>query len=132
MKNEGVQVVFIDYLQRIVHNKNRDAQELEEISNIIADATREEGIAIILLSQMQNIAENEIPTIGHLKGSGGIGESADTILLLDNIARRTHKDTDKGNMDIYVEQRYGDSGKVELLCDLGTLWFGDRASDMPF
>ena len=119
-------VVFIDYLQRIKHDRNRQAQELEEISNIIADATRLYDIPIILLSQMANIAEREQPTIGHLKGSGGIAESADIILLLDNLYRRSKQDSDKGKFEIVIEQRYGDSGKIKIMTDLGTCSFYDE------
>ena len=126
MKKEGCEVVFLDYLQRIDHDRNKQAMELESISNQLADATRELGITVVLLAQLSNLAERETPTIGHLKGSGGVGESADTVLLFDNVYRRTKNDMDKNSIDIYVEQRYGDSGKIELTSDLGSMWFGDK------
>jgi replicative DNA helicase len=119
-------VVFIDYLQRIKHNRDRQAQELEEISNMIADATRMYEIPIILLAQLSNLAERETVSIGHLKGSGGIGEAADMILLLDNIYRKSKQDTDKGKFEITIEQRYGDSGIIKCTSDLGTCTFADN------
>lgn len=61
-------VIFIDYLQRIKHDRNRQAFELEDISNKIADATRLYDVNVVLLSQLQNLAEREIPSIGSLKG----------------------------------------------------------------
>jgi replicative DNA helicase len=118
-------VIFIDYLQRIDHDRNRQAQSLETISNAIADATREHNVTIVLLSQMQNIAERETPSIGHLKGSGGIAESADIILLLDNVYRRTKDESKKGIIEIIVEQRYGDSGVVKVYSDLSRSIFQD-------
>lgn len=123
----GYNIVFIDYIQRIKHNRNNSANELEDISNNIADAARENNIAIVLLSQLNVNAENphEAPTIGNLKGSGGIGEAADTILLLDNLYRRTKSEADKNKMDIYIEQRYGDSGKLTLQIDLGACRFNN-------
>lgn len=118
-------VVFIDYLQRIEHDRNRQAQELEKISVAIADATREFNVPIVLLSQLSNLAERDGVSIGALKGSGGIGESADTIILLENLYRKQKLDENKNKMDIYVEQRYGDSAKFTVYTDLATCNFAD-------
>ena len=109
----GFKVICIDYIQRISHNRNNQAQELEDISIKLADAAR----------QLNAAGEREIPNMGHLKGSGGIGESADTILLLDNLYRRTKKDDDKNRIDIYIEQRHGDSGVLKIQSDLGSCQF---------
>lgn len=57
--------------------------------------------------------------------SGGIGESADVILLLDNPYRRDKSEINKNKMDIYIEQRYGDSGRISLSTDLGICKFSD-------
>lgn len=119
-------VLFIDYLQRIQHDRSRQAQELEKISIAIADSTREFGIPIILLSQLSNAAERDGASIGTLKGSGAIGEAADVILLLDSLYRRNKADENKNKMDCYIEQRYGDSGKIELETDLSWCKFADR------
>lgn len=119
-------VIFIDYLQRILHNRENQATALEGISNQIADATRDYNVTVVLLSQLQNIAERETPTIGHLKGSGGIGESADVIMLLDNLYRRSKEDeTKKGKFKIYIEQRYGESGVVDIAGNLGISEYAD-------
>lgn len=118
-------VVFIDYLQRISYNIHKEAQELQMICNKIADAAREYNISIVLLSQLANSAEREGVSIGSLKGSGGIGESADIIILLENLYRKQKTEENKNKMDVYIEQRYGDSGKIELYTDLSTCMFGD-------
>jgi len=124
-------IIFIDYLQRIKHDRNKQATELEQISNAIADATRNYGVSIILLAQLANIAEREEPNIGHLKGSGGIGEASDCIILLDNIFRRTKNDKDKGKFKIVIDQRYGDSGIIKIMSDLGTSTFCDSVETYP-
>ncbi len=123
----GYKIIFIDYIQRIKHGINKEAQELEHISTQIADSARLNNIAIVLLSQLNVNAENphEPPNIGNLKGSGGIGEAADTILLFDNLYRRTKSESDKNKINIYLEQRYGDSGKLTLMADLGACRFRD-------
>lgn len=123
----GNPVIFIDYLQRITHDRNKQAQELETIAVSIADATREYNCPIILLSQLANDAERNGVSIGSLKGSGGIGEAADVILLLDNLYRKQKSEEFKNIMDCYIEQRYGDSGKITFNTDLGTSKFHDHA-----
>jgi len=120
-------VIFIDYLQRFVYNVHKEAQELQIICNKIADAAREYNVAIVLLSQLANLAEREGVSIGSLKGSGGIGESADVIILLENLYRKQKLEENKNKMDLYLEQRYGESGKLELHTDLSTCMFADLA-----
>jgi replicative DNA helicase len=121
----GYKVVFIDYLQRIASKGGNRADELESYSIKIADAARQSNLGIILLSQLNAGAENDVPNMGSLKGSGGIGEAADTILLLDNLYRRSKKETDKNCFDIYIEQRYGDSGRISIKADLGSCYFNN-------
>lgn len=62
--------------------------------------------------------------------SGGIGEAADVIFLFDNIYRRTKNETDKNKIDIYIEQRHGDSGLLELQCDLGSCTFRNLSQEI--
>ena len=119
----GFKIIAIDYIQRIAHDRNRQAQELEDISIRLADAARNYNVALIILSQLNAMGEREVPNMGHLKGSGGIGESADTIILLDNIYRRTKNDEERNKIDLYIEQRHGDSGLLSLQCDLGSCQF---------
>ncbi len=125
----GFKVIMIDYLQRISHDRNKQAQELEDISIRLADASRQHNVALILLSQLNAAGEREAPNMGHLKGSGGIGEAADVILLFDNIYRRSKNENDKNKIDIYIEQRHGDSGKAELFADLGSCNFRNLATE---
>jgi replicative DNA helicase len=126
---QGFKVIFIDFLQRIAHDRKNEASALEDIATKIADSTRADNVSIVLLSQLSNLAEREIPTVGHLKGSGGIGESGDCILLFDNIYRRTKREDDKNKIDIYIEQRYGDSGVIHLQSNLGTCSIKDLVYD---
>lgn len=121
----GYKVIAIDYIQRIQHNRHNQAQELEDISIKLSDAARQHSVSLLLLSQLNAMGEREIPNMGHLKGSGGIGESADVILLLDNLYRRTKKSEDRNRIDVYIEQRHGDSGLLKLQCDLGKCQFNN-------
>jgi len=125
----GFKVIMIDYIQRIAHDRNRQAQELEDISIRLADSARQNNVALILLSQLNALGERDVPNMGNLKGSGGIGEAADVIFLFDNLYRRTKKEDDRNKVDIYIEQRHGDSGRAHLWSDLGSCRFGNLAEE---
>jgi replicative DNA helicase len=126
MAKMGYRVIFIDFLQRMKYDNRNEAQELARICNNIADASRLYDVSIVLLSQYNAMGERELPNMSHLKGSGGIGEAADCILLIDNLYRRLKDDSLKGQLDVYVEQRYGDSGMVKLNAELGKSLITDR------
>lgn len=123
-------VIMIDYVQRILHNEDRQAQELERICKAIADATRQFNCTIILLSQLKNESETREPNTGDLKGSGGIAETADTIMIIDNVFRRTKQESDRGLTHISVEQRYGEGGKFTCYADLGICLYKDLHPDV--
>lgn len=60
--------------------------------------------------------------------SGGIGEAADVIFLFDNLYRRTKEENDRNKVDVYIEQRHGDSGLAHLWADLGSCRFNNLAT----
>jgi len=120
----GARIIFVDYIQRINYDIKNSANELEYISKQLADITRALNISLILLCQLNVRAEQEIPSIQHLKGSGGIGEAADTILIFDNVFLRTKMEINKNRMDVEITQRYGESGKFKMFADLALCKFG--------
>lgn len=122
---DGCEVIVIDFLQRVVKLTNNETTELTDISNMIADLAKNHGVSIIALSQLQNVAEKEVPTIAHLRGSGGIADAADCIILMDNLYRRTKKDDAKNRVDLHIEQRIGDPGTVKCWATLGNCFFID-------
>lgn len=121
----GAKVIFIDFFQRIVHDIRNKTNELEEIAQRLADATREFDIALFMLSQLSNLAEREIPSISHLKGTGGLAEASDSIIIMDNVFRRTGSEREKNRIDLEITQRYGESGKLTVYADLGKCYFNN-------
>ncbi len=121
----GAKVIFIDFLQRIHTDISNKVNELEAISQLLADAARQFNISIFLVSQLSNIAERESPSVAHLKGSGGIAEAADVILILDNLKRRTGSEKNKNIFNIEITQRYGESGRFNIFGDAGRCFFSD-------
>lgn len=64
--------------------------------------------------------------------SGGVGEAPDTILLFDNLYRRTKEETEKGKINIIIEQRHGDSGMCSIVADLGACKFNNAAKENKY
>jgi len=121
----GAKVIFIDFFQRIIHDIKNKVNELEEIAQRLADASREYNVAIFILSQLSNLAEKETPSISHLKGTGGLAEASDTILIFDNVYRRTGDENFMNRIDVEITQRYGESGKLSLYSDLGKCFYSN-------
>lgn len=121
----GSKVIFIDFFQRITHDIKNKVNELEEIAQRLADTTREYDIALFMLSQLSNLAEKETPSLSHLKGTGGLAEASDTIMILDNVYRRTRDERFKDRIDIEITQRYGESGNLSIYADLGKCAFNN-------
>jgi len=78
-----------------------------------------------MLSQLSNLAEKEIPSISHLKGTGGLAEASDTIMIFDNISRRNKNESNRSRIDIEITQRYGESGRLSIYADLGRCFFNN-------
>lgn len=138
LHNLGCDWVIVDFLQRVVlydkkgkEDENR-SDGLADLCNMLADQSRKFKMHIDALSQLNNSAEKEQPTIGHLKGSGGIGESADTITLIDNLFRRFKTDTYRGRFNLHIEQRNnGSSGWVEVKGNLANCSFHEPVDHPP-
>lgn len=131
---EGVKVVFLDYLQRmdfqLKGNNLNLATIIAQTVSQIADIAKEFNVAIIFLSQLANRAEHEQATIADLKDSGGIAEGVDCILILNNQDRIEKNYTDKTNqVFITVEQRSGASGIVKCMVDLSIARYLPIAED---
>lgn len=78
----GIQVAVVDYLQLVKDPaKKSDESEVASNSRRLKNIAKELNITVILLSQLRR-ADNPRPTIGRLRGSGQIEESADVIALL--------------------------------------------------
>lgn len=86
VRKDGVEVVAIDYLQLInlktkQHHQSRE-NEVAYISKDLKSLARELHIPIIVLAQLNRIAEGKVPNISELRESGAVEQDADIVALL--------------------------------------------------
>lgn len=80
---QGIQIIFIDYLQRIKLNGNDPRHEkVGEAARTLKELARELEIPIVVLGQVNRAAEGIRPNMSHLAQSGEIEAEADQILFL--------------------------------------------------
>lgn len=130
-----VDCVFIDHLQLMslinsVENRN---QELSIITTQIHNLAKEFNVAVVLLSQLNRRTEyrdNKRPTLGDLRDSGSIEQSADTILMLYR----------EGYYNTLYNTSAIDDGSAEILiaknrngptCSVNCMWDSTRMSFVP-
>ena len=123
LKEKEIDVVIIDYLQRIKPNQ-RYASEYERLTNIsggLASLSKEFNIPIVVIASINrkySERTDNTPRVSDIRGSGSIEFDADTVLLLHRdsaFGKYTKGDIDKYNHGgkLYIaKNRYGESNKV--------------------
>lgn len=138
---EGLDIVFIDYLQLMVPgdnyknaNKNGFMSRQEEVSAIsrnIKALAKDLDIPIIAMSQLHREAENRSgpPQLSDLRESGAIEQDADIVMLI----HRPDKDDPQKVDIILAKHRNGSTGTVNLRFDKETTRFSewDNKTNVP-
>jgi replicative DNA helicase len=80
----GLDVIIIDYLTRIRHDKQFSNQNLKvgDIATELKNLARTLNVPVIALAQLNRDAAGRLPTMADLRDSGIIEQEADAILLL--------------------------------------------------
>jgi replicative DNA helicase len=122
-KNEGIRVIFIDYIGLIESESKGNVprhEQVAEISRSLKSLARELDIPIICLSQVGRQSEGKEPTLADLRESGSIEQDADVVMFIHK-----HRDHDKdiSQQDsraiietdiILAKQRNGPVGTIKL------------------
>jgi replicative DNA helicase len=87
-RNHGLDVIFVDYLQ-LVKPGNRyrgnKVNEVAEISRALKEATKELGVSVVALSQLNRALElrdNKRPMLSDLRDSGSLEQDSNIVLFL--------------------------------------------------
>lgn len=128
MRERGLDIVFVDYLQLMkvtgenLRRSDSRAQEVAIISASLKELAKELEIPVVALAQLNRAPEHrgskrEGPRyqLSDLKESGAIEQDADVVMFLhreDQVDRDTER---KGEADLFIaKQRNGPTGKVVL------------------
>jgi len=122
--NHGIQVLYIDYIQRI-KSPNAESRRLEvaEVVTGLKTLARELNIPVVALAQVSRKVEErkyKRPHMGDLLESGVIEQEADVVILLyrDEVY---NEDGKKGVIEFLIDKnRHGPVG------DLVFAWLGDQ------
>ena len=125
VREKGVQVIMIDYLQLMNASGARFGSRQEEVSTIsrsLKGLAKELDIPVLALSQLNRTVEGregpdgKRPQLSDLRESGAIEQDADVVMFLyrDDYY---NKDTDTPNIAevIIAKQRNGPIGTVQLM-----------------
>ncbi len=114
----GLKMVIIDYLQLLTSGKKVESrqQEVSEFSRALKLLSKELGIPVVALSQLNRQAEqtkDKKPELSHLRESGSLEQDADVVVLLHREAAGDSEHPRAGEADlILAKQRSGPTGTV--------------------
>ena len=121
----GLDMVVIDYLQRVQPDKKTDRQDIAVGEMAKACKTMANGlqIPVLLLSQLSRGVEHrqdKRPTMADLRESGQIEQEADNILMLYRDSVYNENADEKEGEVIVEKQRQGPTGVIPMI------WDGDK------
>lgn len=137
VKDQGVRVVGIDYLQLVRGERSRNGSRENEVASVsrsLKALAADLGIVVIALSQINREAvkrPDKRPKMSDLRESGSLEQDANSILLLhrEDYYHRDEPDYQPTGVAevIIAKQRRGETGTVRLRFDGARQRFGDPA-----
>jgi replicative DNA helicase len=116
---KGLKVLVIDYMQLCASSSKREQNrnsDIEEISRGIKGLSKELGIAVVVLSQLNRKVEERAgkrPNLGDLRDSGAIEQDADAVIFLWPAREHANGDTRVVGCEV-AANRSGPCGEFAL------------------
>ena len=138
VREKGIKIVFIDYLQLIRHSLfGKEVESLSIITSELKILAQELDIPIVLLSQLNRdstkAGSKTVPTLDQLRGSGSIEQDADMVIILyrvdddGNVVDNKHH---SNNLIVSLQKfRNGKPTDLTFKIDYNTQMFYDDVPD---
>ena len=83
-ESKGLDMLIVDYIQLLQSRQRfeKDYQRIGYISKALKDMSIDFDIAVIALAQVGRSADNSMPTLSELRGSGDLEQDADNVIFL--------------------------------------------------
>lgn len=129
IEENGVKVIFVDYLQMMSSNKYRNSRELEisYISRELKNIAKDFNVCVIATSQLSRALESrggsKHPQLSDLRESGAIEQDADKVIFIYRPEYYGLECDEEGNNTaglteiILAKNRNGSLGSIKLLRD---------------
>lgn len=125
IKTEKPFLVVIDQLTQMRGGRfNSIRERFSHMTSTLKAIAMREGVAVILLAQVNRSAQRIEPTMAELKESGSIEEDSDNVILLHRV-----QDSNDGNEEIKIKlakQRDGETGEFEACFAKQRMTFYER------
>jgi len=122
MLNHPVDVVVIDYLQKLNYYGDNTKKAITDMMERFCSFAKDNDIAFIVVSQLRRTDKAE-PDISDLKESGDIENFADKIVLLHRNSTTDISESKKGWYKVAKNRQGPTTEKVELKFDINCLRF---------
>jgi replicative DNA helicase len=126
---QGVEVIFLDYLQLMQEREDFRSRHLEVsyIIRQIKEFTKELKMAFIVVSTLNRGTENRIePSLSDLKESGDIEYAADYVLFIHSPGKKDYETKEKiVKLFIIAKNRWGKAGDIKIFWDGAKTQFED-------
>jgi replicative DNA helicase len=127
--------VLVDFLQLVDIQQERGmtrAEALGRAAYTLCHAAKKSNLPIITTCQLRNEAENRVPDISLIEGSGTIAAACDAVLILDLVSRRDRRKKSEDqwqDFNVLIEKnRDGESQiRVDCIADLSTGTFRPKS-----
>jgi replicative DNA helicase len=134
-RTQGVDIIVIDYLQKILpKSKGSRYEQVTEVSNGVKMIAQNMHVPVIALAQLSRAGAQvgKLPTLTDLKESGEIEQDASIVTFLHRPEYYGEEMTSNGSNSenicefLIAKNREGSVGKFELGVDLSTSKFYDN------
>jgi len=116
VKNYGVEILFIDYLQRINAKGGTKFEQVLNASRAVTDIAKGLSIPVVCLVQTGRVADSEAPSLNHFQYSSAIEQDADVAIIIHNKSLESgteiselcvlkNRDGEVGDVPVYFNRR---------------------------